>query len=857
VRLDLIAVFPLDLPTDPETVDWFQEITTHVREILWVLDRRGERLLYANRAYERITGQRLEQLRRHPWSWFEAVHPADRERVREELASHQPGSHNLEFRIVRPDGEIVWLWARGTAVFDDEGRVRWLVGVAEDVSERKRAELALEQSVSLLRATLEATADGIVAHDLTGQVTIFNRRFAELWRVPEFAALEAIDERWPWQSILSQLSDPASFLEAAESAQDQPEVDSVDCVEFRDGRVVELFSRPQRTADDVVGRVWSLRDMTGRIRAERALREHLRRVDMQNHVLVRLARHRIEGLSTREAALRPITEAAAELMEVERVGVWLFEEEHQSIRLLTGFERTPRRHTGGTLLGRAEAPSYFAALESERALDASDALQDARTRELAEHYMSPLGIRSMLDAPVRAGGRMVGIVCFEQVGTRRNWTPDDEAFAGSIADLVSIGLEFIERQRAEWSMRFLAESSAILSSSLDYPTTLGNVVHLAIPELAEWCVVDVIEHGQVLDVVCAHRDKEKESLLREMRRRFALTGDSPEPGAVAMRTRQPQLAADATDEVLASYTRGPEHRSLIEALETRSFMALPLIARGQTLGSLTFGSAERRYTQLDLRLAEDLASRAAMAIDNARLHEGTRQASKAKSDFLAVMSHELRTPLTAIMGYAELLETGVSGALTEHQRVQIHRIALRSQDLLRIIEEVLAFSRTESGHERLHLREVDLGHELHSAAAGILPLVQDKGLAFRVHVPEHGPCVRADRNKLRNMVVNLLSNAVKFTEKGELELRLELHDDRMRILVADTGIGISPEQQQRIFEPFEQGGGNHPGTRGKRTRAHGGETIRRNDGRIDFGAQRTGCGQYVHRGAAAGALRLA
>src|SRR5690606_35919445 len=140
------------------------------------------RVLYVNRAYEAVTGRPREQLYRDPQIWREAVHPDDRARI-EEIP--RLAEHDIEFRIVRPDGEVRWIWSRGTQVRDERGEVRSIVGVAEDITRRKRAEQELEWSLSLLRATLDATADGILALDLDERLTVFNRRFVELWQIPE------------------------------------------------------------------------------------------------------------------------------------------------------------------------------------------------------------------------------------------------------------------------------------------------------------------------------------------------------------------------------------------------------------------------------------------------------------------------------------------------------------------------------------------------------------------------------------------------------------------------------------------------------------------------------------------------
>jgi len=779
----------------------FRYLADSVREVFWVLDPTGTRALYVNPAYEAVTGRPREELYRNPRAWREAVHPDDRARI-DDLP--RLVEHDIEFRIVRPDGDVRWIWARGTQVRDARGQVRAIVGVAEDITARKRAEEELGWSLSVLRATLDATADGILAYGLGGRLTVFNRRFVELWQVPESVVIEPGREAELHSWMLDQLRNPAAFQAEVSRVSEHPESNSFDVIEFKDGRVFERYSQPERIGDRVVGRVWSFRDVTARVNAERAHRHRTRRLEVQNEVLRRLAHRRITGFADRQAAFQRITEVGADVLETERVGVWLFEEGHRRIRLWELYERSARRHSSGAVLARELAPSYFAALEQERTIAADDVHQDPRTRELAGPYCAPLGITSMLDAPIRAGDELKGIVCFEHVGPRRRWTVEDESFAASVADFASIAIEAAEHEQAEAHMHLLARAGEILTSSLDFRTTLDNVIRLVVPRLADWCIVDLVEAGRIRRVVSTHEMKSKEWILRELERRYPLSPDSPQLGAVALRTGEPQLVREITDEILRQHAVDEDHFALARALGVRSYLAVPLKARGRTLGVLSFGTTERSYGDDDVTFAQDLAGRAAIAIDNARLHEEAQQANKAKSDFLAVMSHELRTPLTAIMGYTDLLDHGICGPVRPEQREFLERIRLRSQDLLRMLEEILAFSRTETGRERRKEEVVDAVRVVHDVATIVRPLAGERGLAFDVHAPRRPVEIVTDPEKLKHILLNLLSNAVKFTVRGRIELELDREGDRVVFKVHDTGQGIAPEDQERIFEPFVQ-----------------------------------------------------
>jgi signal transduction histidine kinase len=168
------------------------------------------------------------------------------------------------------------------------------------------------------------------------------------------------------------------------------------------------------------------------------------------------------------------------------------------------------------------------------------------------------------------------------------------------------------------------------------------------------------------------------------------------------------------------------------------------------------------------------------------------------------MSHELRTPMNAILGYADLLDAEVAGPLTDTQREQLARIGASARHLLQLIDEILTFSRIEAGRERVSVERFDLGALLRDTAALVDPLASAKALRFPVEVPEEPVWMVSDPGKVRQILLNLLSNAFKFTDAGEVRLGLDVADDHATLRVADTGIGIAPEQQGRVFDAFWQ-----------------------------------------------------
>jgi signal transduction histidine kinase len=245
-------------------------------------------------------------------------------------------------------------------------------------------------------------------------------------------------------------------------------------------------------------------------------------------------------------------------------------------------------------------------------------------------------------------------------------------------------------------------------------------------------------------------------------------------------------------------------------------MIVPMQANEQVIGALSIVSAEsrRRYGDADLALATELARRAALAVDNARLHGEAveargraEEANQAKTDFLTVMSHELRTPLNAISGYVELISLGIRGPITEEQREDLGRIQRSQRHLLALINDVLNYARLEGGHVDYRIERVTARALIEDIEPLVRPQLIEKNLRFEVRHPAEDLVVLADREKARQVLLNLLSNSVKFTpSRGLIAIEARGTPRTVEIDVCDSGIGIAPDKLEAIFEPFVQVG---------------------------------------------------
>jgi PAS domain S-box-containing protein len=375
------------------------------------------------------------------------------------------------------------------------------------------------------------------------------------------------------------------------------------------------------------------------------------------------------------------------------------------------------------------------------------------------------------------------------------------------------------RAHAEAAQRrdaFLAEASEILAGSLDYEVTLSSVSRLAVPRIAHSCIVYVVqEDGSVHRLGVAHADPAKEEVLRNLLQHRPFDPDSlTRPIARALRTGEAELLPDLPASETDPLPDELDDAEVAAGVCPRSLMIVPLRIRDRVLGALSFGwSTPGAYKPDDLWLARKLADRAALAIENARLHREAKRASEAKSDFVAAMSHEFRTPLTSILAFADMLVAGIPQPITGVPHRHAEQIVGAAKHLSQLIDQVLALSRIEAGRERVQRETVDLAALVRDTAALVEPLARQKGLSFTMEVPDRGPVIQTDPNKVRQVLFNLIGNAVKFTEKGGIRVALRAEQDRVVLEVQDTGEGIPPEHLERIWEPFWRAGQGGSGAR--------------------------------------------
>ena len=382
----------------------------------------------------------------------------------------------------------------------------------------------------------------------------------------------------------------------------------------------------------------------------------------------------------------------------------------------------------------------------------------------------------------------------------------------SIARALRESLARLERERAQESLLFLAGASVTLGTSLDYETTLSHLANLSVPVLSDFCLVDVLDGEGVLHLEAVnHVQPERCEQLRELRRKFPLVKEPPVGARRAVKSNESLLIKEVTPTWLRKMAVDDEHFEHLLALNAQSCMMVPLQARGRTLGNITFTTlqrdqstpnAGRRYDEHDLALAQSIAGRAALAIDNARLHRETQDAVRTRDEFLATLSHELRTPLNSMLGWTQLLRTGSLDAEMSAQALEIIERNTKAQ--AQLIEDLLEVSRIITGKLRLEVRPVELSEVVSDALETVRLAGEAKGIAIEYSIGR--TCaVAGDAHRLQQVVWNLLSNAIKFTSKGgTVAVSLDVVRSYACLTVCDSGQGIAPDFLPHVFERFRQ-----------------------------------------------------
>lgn len=434
----------------------------------------------------------------------------------------------------------------------------------------------------------------------------------------------------------------------------------------------------------------------------------------------------------------------------------------------------------------------------------------------AEHLrvLESLELRSAITVPLKARGRKLGALTLLTAESRRTYDATDLRFAEEIGSWAALAIDTAQLNREAENARSVAERSREylqilarvsddLASSLDPDSALQQLASRLVGNLADYCVTYASDGVTIRRLGLAHRDPAKlarvEALCEAGPPRFE---DKWGAGAV-IRTGEAILVEDIPEKLLDERARNERHRQAARQLAPVSAIIVPLRARGRTLGAIalvTDATSHRHYDHDDLKLARELASRAALLVDNARLYAQARAAVRARDDMIAVVSHDLRSPLQSISSAATLLEFESQGG-SANRSLQAIKLATSQMD--RLLQDLLDLSLIDAGQLTVTRELADAATLVDEARTMFEPLAGDKSVRLECKIQPGLPQIRVDRNRMQQVLANLLGNALKFVPAGGLiSLSANVQGDQLRIAVSDTGPGISEDDLPKVFDRF-------------------------------------------------------
>ena len=655
-----------------------------------------------------------------------------------------------------------------------------------------------------LAAIVESSDDAIVSKDLNGIITSWNQGAEELFG---FTAEEAIGRSITMVIPQDRLPEEDMVLGRIRHGQRVEHFETIR--QRKDGTLIpiSLTVSPIRDANGtIVGASKIARNISDRKRIETELESLQRRL-----MALAIASASILTSPDTDAIASKAIDVARDVFAADGYALWRVSAD--------GTWRIVRSHgISDEFAARAIARSDqrgAPGVPFSEPLVSEDVRTTPMLSDMHEAYARE-GISSMVIFPLTIRGERRGTIVFYS-HRRVSFRSVDVQVGSALANLVAAALttaDLYEEQRkareaadhARDQAAFLAEAGTVLSSSLNYEETLRSVARLAVPTIGDWCAVDIVsDRGELNRIAVTHVDPQKVEYARQLQERYPADPNAPGGVHEVIRTGNPAYMSRIPPALVEATAVDDEHLRIIRELNLTSYMCVPLTTQGRVIGAITFVSAEsgRQYSEADVRFARELASRASLAIENARAYERANEASRLKDEFLATLSHELRTPLNAVLGYARMMRTQTLPA--DKAQTAWDVVERNATSLQQIIEDVLDVSRIVAGRLRLHVEPVDLPTILRESLATVMPAADLKGVRVETVIEPLTVPISGDASRLQQVVWNLLSNAIKFTPRGgKVQLRLARVNSHVEVVVSDTGQGIAAEFLPYVFERFRQ-----------------------------------------------------
>ncbi len=767
-----------NLAQPPVDIDRLLDIA---HDAIFVRTLDGSTIVYWNRGAEELYG----------WSASEAIGQTSHALLR--TVFPQP-LDQIEWQLLDAgnwEGELIHKHRAGTTIIvtsywvlqrDADGHPLAHLEISRDITRQKQTEQALRQSEEQLRVLVDHVQDyGIIMLDVHGIILSWN---AAAEHITGYRADDIVGHH------IAALYPPDDIAHGR--PQEQLRIASLE------GRFEHEELRVRRDDSTFCAHVVinAIHDDNGQLRGF----AHISR-----DVTARLEAERVDAERREEHRKRAAAESSQQRLEAV-------------------LQQMP----GGVII--AEAPSgrvVLANARSEHILQSSDGRIDGIEAYGIWHGLHGDGRRYdvaewPLARAVRLGETTVAeVVEFVRPDGSHTWLSisagpiHDEH--GEVVAAVATFDDITERKRAEDALRFLAGASAVLSSSLDYETTLQSVARLAVPLYADWCTVDILEADETMSrVAIAHRDQARLEGALARKRDRSLPRDSHAGSAIAraLRTGRSALYPDTSPTTIQPSELDAEDYELIQQFGLRSVLLVPMIVRDRSIGVLSFLFAEsgRRYTDADLVLAEELARRCATAVDNAQLYQQARAAVYARDEFLASAAHDLKTPLSSIKGNAQLLKRHLTRS-EELDPDRLRRGLGQIESTVALMAELLS--------DLLDVTRLQLGQqvELDRQPTDLVMLIGQIAVEQQQTAPRHDIRVESHENqiigqwdapRIARVLGNLMGNAIKYSPAGgivAINVRRETSNNASSavVTIADRGMGIPAADLPYIFDRYRRG----------------------------------------------------
>ena len=690
-------------------------------------------------------------------TFYERLHPDDREPTRAaiERSIAERSGCDIHYRTIDPaTGAEKWVRAIGRAYYDETGAPRRFDGVSLDVTEQRRAQERLRDSEHRFRSLFESMDDGYC---------VIEPLFDSDGRPVDYRYLLANPAMEQQTGITDIVGKTAREL--------MPNHESHWIEGYAHVALTgELFRKTDRVAD--LGRWFEVSAF---------------RIGSPDDRRVGVLFNDVTDRKLAEALLREKDERLSLLVDQAKDYAMIVTNRHGRVVEWSGGAESITGFAPEEIVGR---PADVIFTDEDRAAGAPTEEMERAAREgRAEHTRWH----------VRKDGNQ-----FFAEGVMVPLWGDNKALRG----FGKVFRDVTDRKRAEDSVRFLADAGASLAELVDYSSTLNRIANLAVGAFADWCVVDMInENGErerlavtSSEAADARAARFAETESRAIEVDMGLTPRAP-------RTIEPEVVTDLTAVDPTTAPRGSERMARLRELGIRSYLRVPLRSRGRIIGGMTFlsSSPRRRFGPEELRIAQNLAERVTIAIENARLYRELQEQDRRKDEFLATLAHELRNPLAPVRNGLQLLRmSGVKEDMAERTLAMMDR---QLGHITHLVDDLMDVARVSSGKVVLRMERAPLRAIVDAAVETSRQMIETANHELVLRTPREALVVEADRTRLVQVLANLLNNAAKYTPPGgRIELSVKREGDHAAIRIADNGVGIPSEMLPKVFEMFNQVG---------------------------------------------------